>query len=63
MIIYNVWLFYYTIIMCFLFLCDFRWILLVDDPSCLQAEVRGREGPGGRRSHPGQRGLREISGQ
>ena len=37
--------------------------MLVDDPSSLQAEIRGRESPRGRRPDPSQRGFREIPGK
>lgn len=37
--------------------------MLVDNSPCIQAEVRGWEGQGGRWSHPGQRVLWEISGK
>lgn len=40
-----------------------RWGMLVDNSPCIQAEIRGWEGQGGRWSHPGQRVLWEISGK
>ncbi len=39
-----------------------RWGMLVDHSPCIQAEVRGWEGQGGRRSHPCQRVFWKISG-
>ena len=43
--------------------CVPRGGVLVDHPPSLQAEVRGGEGQGGRRPHPGQCVLREIPGR